>query len=121
MLLDTCIFVDLLRGHAASAVFVNKLKSQTALSVVSATELIAGCKGLRERRRIDQITMTSRLLAVDLEVAVLAGTYMNRFAKSHGLDPIDAIIAATATHHDLPLVTHNLKHFPMFPGLKRPY
>ena len=37
------------------------------------------------------------------------------------LDFPDAVIAATAMHHGLELVTLNLKHFPMFPDLQRPY
>jgi predicted nucleic acid-binding protein len=43
------------------------------------------------------------------------------FAPSHGLDDVDAIIAATAEHHGLRLATLNVKHFPMFPKLKRAY
>ena len=34
---------------------------------------------------------------------------------------MDAIIAATAEHHGLRLATLNVKHFPMFPKLKRAY
>jgi hypothetical protein len=33
----------------------------------------------------------------------------------------DLIIAATAEQLDLPLATTNLRHFPMFKGLKPPY
>ncbi len=40
---------------------------------------------------------------------------------SHGLDDIDALIAATAEHHGLRLATLNVKHFPMFPKLRRAY
>jgi hypothetical protein len=46
---------------------------------------------------------------------------MRRFRRSHALETPDALIAATATHHQLQLTTLNLKHFPMFPELKRPY
>ena len=34
---------------------------------------------------------------------------------------MDALIAATAKAHGLPLATLNIKHFPMFDGLTRPY
>lgn len=46
---------------------------------------------------------------------------MRHFAPSHGLDDLDAIIAATAEHHGLELATLNTKHFPMFRRLKRAY
>jgi predicted nucleic acid-binding protein len=121
MLLDASILIDLLRGNPAAYDFVSSLHLRPALSVLSATEMIAGCKNVTERRQIDHILVTNTILEIELDVAVLAGAFMKQFAKSHRLEPIDAIIAATAKHHDLPLVTHNLKHFPMFPGLKRPY
>ena len=121
MLFDTCIIIDLLRGHTAATAYVKALDSQPSLSVLTATELIAGCRNENERNRINQILATSVMLAVDLETALSAGRHMQIFGKSHRLDPIDALIAATAGQHGLPLATHNLKHFPMFPDLKRPY
>jgi predicted nucleic acid-binding protein len=121
MLLDTSVVIDLLRGNSAASEFVSNLRVRPALSVLSATELIAGCKSVAERRQIDHILATNKILETELDVAVRAGAFMKQFAKSHRLEPIDALIAATAAHHDLPLATHNLKHFPMFPGLKRPY
>jgi predicted nucleic acid-binding protein len=121
MLLDTCILIDLLRGHALAEDFVIGLPSMPSVSVVTATEIIGGCKGNRERRHIDKLLELYAVLDADLETAVLAGGYVQSFGKSHSVDPIDALIAATATIHNIPLATHNLKHFPMFPGLKRPY
>ena len=46
---------------------------------------------------------------------------MRHFHGSHGIDDTDAIIAATAEHHGLDLATLNVRHFPMFPRLKRAY
>ena len=46
---------------------------------------------------------------------------MRHFHKSHGIDIPDALIAATAEHHELRLATLNVKHFPMFPKLRRAY
>ncbi len=50
-----------------------------------------------------------------------AGVFSRLYEPSHGLDDIDALIAATAEHHGLRLATLNVKHFPMFPKLKRAY
>jgi predicted nucleic acid-binding protein len=121
MLIDTCILIDILRNNEKAVAFVTGLRAKPSLSVMTATEIIAGCKNVRERRHIDHILNTYRVFDIDLAVATLAGNYVRQFGKSHATDAIDAIIAATAAHHDVQLVTHNLKHFPMFPGLKRPY
>ena len=63
---------------------------------------------------------TRRLTSIR-DIAGLAGDYVRRYGPSHGTDPIDALIAATAKTHGLALATLNLKHFPMFAGLTRPY
>jgi predicted nucleic acid-binding protein len=121
MLLDTCIIIDVLRNSEKAVEFVTNLRAKPSLSAVTATEIIGGCKSVRERRHIDQLLSTYRVFDLDLGVASLAGEYVQKFGRSHGTEPIDALIAATAAINNTPLVTHNLKHFPMFPGLKRPY
>ena len=58
---------------------------------------------------------------VDLTVALRAAELLRIYNRSHGVGAVDAVIAATAQVHDLPLVTLNLEHFPMFPDRQRPY
>jgi predicted nucleic acid-binding protein len=120
-LLDTCILFDVLRGREAAVAFVSGLKSTPAISAITATELIAGARGKREEEAIDRILATYEVAEIDLEIARLAGDYVREFGKSHGVDPIDALIAATAKTKELDLATLNVKHFPMFKGSKRAY
>ncbi|XSG85091.1 MAG: PIN domain-containing protein [Methylohalobius sp. ZOD2] len=56
----------------------------------------------------------SRLLAVDHAVAERWGTLMAQAGRT--LPAIDGLLAATALHHELRLVTRNLRDF-NFPGL----
>jgi predicted nucleic acid-binding protein len=121
MLLDTCIVIDVLRGHEAALAFVNGLTDAPALSAITATELSAGVRNLRERRQIERLLEVYAIHDVDVEIASLAGDYLREYGPSHGIDPIDALIAATAKARSIELATLNLKHFPMFKGLKRPY
>ena len=121
MVLDTCIVIDVLRGRTAALAFLTALPRPPAICAVTATELVAGCRNSEERRQIDQLLSHLVVHDVDLAIASLAGEYIRRYGPSHGTDPIDALIAATAKAHQLPLVTLNLKHFPMFTGLSRPY
>jgi len=44
---------------------------------------------------------------------MIAGRYVNRYGKSHGVEVMDALIAATAKVNRLPLWTLNKKHYPM--------
>lgn len=121
MLLDTCIVIDVLRGREAALAFVEGLADAPSLSVITATELIAGVRNTQERRLIERLLAVCTTHDIDLETASLAGDYVRQYGPSHGVDPIDALIAATAKARGLELATLNLKHFPMIKGLKRPY
>lgn len=84
-------------------------------------ELYAGARSRNEETRIDRLAASTTLFPVEFEIARSAGQLMKHFQHSHGVDDLDAIIAATAEHHRLTLATLNTKHFPMFPKLKRPH
>ncbi|HEY8500283.1 MAG TPA: PIN domain-containing protein, partial [Clostridia bacterium] len=46
-------------------------------------------------------------------IAEIAGRYLNKYRKSHGINMADAIIAATAKLTDSKLYTLNMKNYPM--------
>ena len=121
MLLDTCVLIDLLRGKENATDFILGLPDVSQVSVITVTELLAGVRNTKERRQIEQLFAHYDVVPIDLDVAVQAGDYVKVYGKSHSVDPMDAYIAATAKVHQLELATLKLKHFPMFPDLKRPY
>lgn len=121
MLLDTCVVIDVLRGHEAAIAFVESLAEAPSVSAITVTEIVAGCRNAQERRQIDKLFSHYDVREVGLEIASLAGEFIRQYGRSHGTDPLDALIAATARVHELQLATLNLKHFPMIAGLKRPY
>lgn len=121
MLLDTCILIDVLRGKSAASAFVTGFKAPPQVSAVTLTELVAGCRNESERKRVDRLLSHYMVHDIGRDIANLAGEYIRRYGASHGTDPIDALIAATAKTHSAALATLNLKRFPMFTGLTRPY
>ncbi len=121
MLLDTCVVIDVLRGHEAAIAFVENLAEVPSVSAITVTEIVAECRNAQERRQIDKLFSHYDVREVGLEIASLAGEFIRQYGRSHGTDPLDALIAATARVHELQLATLNLKHFPMIAGLKRPY
>jgi hypothetical protein len=52
-------------------------------------------------------------IPVDAKVGRQAGEYLRRHRKCDGVELGDALIAATATLHQLQLWTRNRKHYPM--------
>lgn len=121
ILFDTNILIDLLRGNPEAEAVILAMPSPPVISVVTVTELRSGARKGSENARINAIAATYIVKPVTLEIAERAGALLSRFRASHGLDMVDALIAATAEIEGLKLATLNLKHFPMFPGLARPY
>ncbi len=121
MILDSCILIDLSRENPQALAFLEGLSTIPSISVVTATEILCGVKNAREERLFEQLFQAWKVVDVNLRIARLAARYLKDFRASHGLDMIDAFIAATAMSHECDLVTLNLKHFPMFEGIARPY
>lgn len=66
-----------------------------------------------EKKQLEVFLSFIDKLEVSDEIADIAGEYMNKYRKSHGINMADAIIAATARHVDVTLYTLNKKHYPM--------
>ena len=119
--LDTNVLIDYLRNVDEASGFLENLSKRPAASVITITELIVGAKSSRDELRIARLEDIVLFLPVTLEIARRAGQFTKHYRASHGIDDADALIAATAEQHKLPLATLNVKHFPMFPKLKRAY
>ena len=120
-LLDTCILIDLLRGQQVAEAGIASLSVRPSVCAVSVMELTAGARSQRAETQIDRLLNVYRWVGVDSAIFKTAGSYLRNYRAGHGLDIADALIAATAEHHGLKLVTLNVKHFPMFPKLKPAY
>ena len=124
ILVDTTIAVDHLRGQVAATALLERLLEggeELAASEVVRFELLAGMRPA-ELDDVEPFFSALTWLAVDELVARLAGQLARRFRKSHpGIDAVDYLIGATSLVHEAPLLTTNVRHFPMFPGLKPPY
>jgi len=121
MLFDTTILVDYLRGRSEAISLFESQERRPGISVISTLELYAGVRNRREEHRTEQLLTQAMLLPITQEIAKRAGILLRVYEASHGIGNADAIIAATAEHHELRLATLNVKHFPMFPKLKRAY
>ena len=120
-LLDTNVLIDHLRNREPAVDFITKLPRKPAASVVTLCELMAGARSRKEEEAIASLACWIRFLNVDTAIARRAGEHIRQYGQSHGIDDLDALIAATADHHGLALATLNVKHFPMFPRLKPAY
>jgi len=125
-LLDSTVLVDLARENPIARDYVNTLKcvddeqreaQRVVLSIVSAMELLVGCRNKREVRRIQKLLADYNALDLSPVIGRKAYELITRFSKSHGLGIPDALIAATALVEEAVLITANARHFDMIPGL----
>lgn len=118
---DTTVIVDLLRGDEPARRFLKRLE---ALPVCSEITRVEAMRGLRSHERSPAERLFGRLdfVAVDERIARRAGELGRRWRASHpDIGIADLAVAATAELLEGELATANVKHFPMFPELERPY
>lgn len=130
ILADTDFLIDVmgarLRFHASAAAKAAELDADgraVFMSAITRFELFAGSElyvePATERTRIQSVLDRYASLPLTPEAADRAGKISGSLARAR--DPIavaDALIAATALEHDLPLLTRNWKHFSKVQGLK---
>ena len=121
LLMDTDVLIDFLRGHPAAVELVRKEAHRILLPAIVAAELYAGVKGREELAALDRFVGLFRIVPITSALARAGGLHANKYKKSHGLGLADAIVAATAEAEGAELRTLNVKHYPMFPGLKPAY
>ncbi|HEX3394557.1 MAG TPA: PIN domain-containing protein [Acidimicrobiales bacterium] len=121
--MDTPILIDYLRGHHRAAVV---LEGEREIHVLHASELtrleVLSAMLPPDHDRTWALLSTLAWHPVDAEVAEEAGTLGRRWLPHHpAVDGADLAIAATAILLGAELLTVNVGHFPMFPGLRPPY
>jgi len=113
VLVDTSVIIDFLRiKDKKSSYFYHLSRSnyQLYLSIISHAEFYAGksvWQHTQAQKELQIILSNMIIVPLDEVVSQIAGHIR---AGSH-IDLYDAIIAATAIRHKMPLATMNLKHF----------
>ncbi len=125
IVLDTSVLIDHLRGRPKAAIEIipRALARGDELwsSYVVRAEVLAGMRTGEETATRDLLRLMT-WVDVDESLSEAAGALGRRFLASHpGIDVADLIVAALVEQLDAELKTTNLKHFPMFKGLKAPH
>jgi predicted nucleic acid-binding protein len=115
ILLDSDVIIAWLRGYAPYVKLIPDLLDQgntLCWCPVSIAEIFAGARK-SEERQIANLFLIFESLSISPEIGIRAGKYLNLYAKSHGMELGDALIAATASVASIPLWTLNRKHYPI--------
>lgn len=118
---DATVLIDALRWRPEADRYLRALPAAPRCSEVTRVEVLRGVRS-GERSRTAQLLSAFTWIPVDAEIAGRAGELGRRFRRSHpGISIADLIVAATALELDAELATSNVRHFPMFRGLRPAY
>jgi predicted nucleic acid-binding protein len=120
-LLDSSVVVDILRALPAALEYARSLGEPPICSEISRVEVLRGVRS-GERAFTERVFASFQWVGLDGAIAKRAGEIGRSYRQSHaGIGLADLVIAATAQELGLELATGNVKHFPMFKGLRAPY
>ena len=119
VLVDSDVLIWTLRGNPAALAAIKNL-ADWHISAVSYMELAQGCRNKAELKAMQKAFKSSGndVLPITQNISELACLLVEEHALSHSLFMADALIAATAIIHSLPLLTGNGKHFSAVAGLE---
>jgi len=115
VLLDSDVIIEILRGRAGAleaAVALEESGVPTFCSAISWAEVFAGVRRGEEGPTTAFFEARGEVV-LDGRIGRQAGAYLARYARSHGVEIADALIAAAAATSSLRLWTLNRKHYPM--------
>lgn len=122
--LDTTVAVDHLRGEPKATKLMERLVRSGESIIASEVvrfELMAGVRR-NEIEALEKFCTALYWVPVTEGVTRRAGAFAREYRASHkGIDVADYLIAATATVLDAEVLTTNVRHFPMLPGLRSAY
>jgi predicted nucleic acid-binding protein len=123
-IVETSVIVDLLRFHTPAVNWYQaQIQPSLGITPIIWMEVISGGMNKAERLRaaglLRQFAMIYTI-QVDLDWAMQA---QMRYELSHGVGMIDCLIASVNHRLQVPLYTHNLKHFApiLGPLAQKPY
>ena len=122
-LLDTCVCISMFRneGHVRETLLHVGLQN-CYISEITIAELFFGlAKASDKKRKLEDIHNVQRLFRVLPTYPSFKEYGEIRYTLERAgqrIDQFDLLISATAIHHDLTLVTSNLRHFERVQDLK---
>ena len=122
-LLDTVVLVDLLRNYLPAVSWIKTQNQLMGVTSVTWMEVMFGAKNKTKQAMAIKMLKQFEMVYLTQEDQVWAMQQLQKYRLSHNLDLGDCLIAAPSHRLQLPLYTHNLKHFtPLLGGLAQaPY
>jgi len=118
ILCDTNILIELLKGNEETIRLLQEWEGELCISAITAMELYYGALNKKELKMLERFVAQFEVIHLTERISRKATSLVLRYAKSHGLDIPDSIIAAMAMESGCRLMTYNRKDFQFIEGLE---
>lgn len=118
VIIDTDILIKAYRGDSIKIKNLKLLKSSYCISVMSAIELIAGSKNIKQYASFNKVLKVYPIVHSDETISKIAFNLYKNYVLSHRPKLFDCLIAATALEKKLLIYTDNKKDSDFFEGIK---
>ena len=116
ILIDSDVLIEVTRARDGAILLrwdeLSRAETPLLCSPVTVAELWHGARP-EDSRMLNALFDAIHCIPIDTKIGIHAGEYLRQYAKSHHVELGDALIAATASLHNLVLWTRNRKHYPM--------
>jgi predicted nucleic acid-binding protein len=119
MIFDTDILIWVGKNHPLANHWIEET-NERLISAQTYLELFQRALNKEQQQKAKKFLadLEFKTLPITENISHRAMVYIEQFGLSHGMDAGDALIAATAVEHRLPLATGNAKHFKAIKGLE---
>jgi predicted nucleic acid-binding protein len=119
MIFDTDVLIWVERAHPLATRWVNEASTRH-ISAQTYLELLQYAENKEQQAKTKKFLkeLDFGVLPLTENISHKAMAYIEQYGLSHRLGAGDALIAATAAEHGLPLATANAKHFRAIKGLE---
>ena len=119
MLIDTDVLIWYIKGNKKARRTVEQYNG-FSISVITYMELV---QGMRSKQELNILRKTMcnwpvKIIYISEEISAKAMFYVEQHFLSHSIQLADALIAATAAAHGLPILTGNNKHYTVMKNIE---
>lgn len=119
VIIDADVIIELFRKNPLAKSFIlNEVGNQNiVLSCITLAEIQQGARDKEDLQHINKLLRQYIVVPINYSISDIFKKLFERFILSHDSKIPDTLVAATALHYNLPLLSINQKHFKHIPAL----